>query len=111
MAGTCAADPDQHLPWPRFGHRHVPKLARLLPFDELKGLDSSTSFLPSLRSPQFLPVASLALVVLDPVELDFEMQRTAEHLVQPVGRRVDEQPRVLDAPQKRLQCDVDFQAR
>ena len=38
MAGTGAADLDQHLPRPRLGHRHVPQLARLLPFDELEGL-------------------------------------------------------------------------
>ena len=38
VAGTGAADLDQHLPRPRFGHRHVPELARLLPFDELEGL-------------------------------------------------------------------------
>ena len=35
-----AADLDQHLPGPRFWHRHVPKLARLLPFDELESLDA-----------------------------------------------------------------------
>src|SRR6478609_9757057 len=48
--------------------------------------------------------------VRDPVELDLEMQRSAEHLVHPVGRRVDDQPRVLDAAQERLQREVDLQA-
>ena len=51
VTGTRTADLDQHLPWPRFGHRHVPELARLLPFDELEGFDFVTSFFPSLRSP------------------------------------------------------------
>ena len=50
MAGAGTADLDQHLPWPRLGHRHVPKLARLLPFDELEGFDVAT-FLPVARSP------------------------------------------------------------
>ena len=49
-----AADLDQHLAGPRFGHRHVAELARLLPFDELEGLDGGVS-------------------VRDPVELDLEM--------------------------------------
>src|SRR3954447_20687038 len=39
------------------------------------------------------------------------MQRAAEDLVLPVGRRVDDQPRVLDASQERLQGDVDLKAR
>ena len=39
------------------------------------------------------------------------MQRAAEHLVLPVRRRVDDQPRVLDAAQERLQRDVDLEAR
>ena len=39
VAGTGTADLDQHLPRPWFGHRHVPELARLLPFDELESLD------------------------------------------------------------------------
>src|SRR6478609_6669741 len=47
--------------------------------------------------------------VRDPVELDLEMQRSAEHLVHPVGRRVDDQPRILDAPQEGLQRDVDLE--
>ena len=52
MAGTCAADLDQHLPWPWFRHRHVPELPRLLPLDELEGFDFATYPLsPSLRSP------------------------------------------------------------
>jgi hypothetical protein len=51
MAGAGTADLDQHLPWPRFGHRHVPELPRLLPFDELEGFDFATSS---------FPVASLA---------------------------------------------------
>ncbi len=38
VAGAGTADLDQDLPRPRFGHRHVAKLARLLPFDELEGL-------------------------------------------------------------------------
>src|ERR1700754_2446001 len=33
--------------------------------------------------------------VRHPVELDLEMQRTAEHLVHSVGRWIDDQPRVL----------------
>ena len=77
MAGTGTADLDQHLPRPRFRHRHVPELPRLLPFDELEGFDLATS-------------------VRDPVELDLEMQRAAEHLIHAVGRRVDDQPGVLD---------------
>ena len=89
MAGTCSADLDQHLPWPRFWHRHVPELPRLLPFDELEGFDFATS-------------------VHDPVELDLEMQRAAEHLVHAVGGRIDDQSRVLDAAQERLQRDVDL---
>ena len=79
MAGTCSADLDQHLPWPRFWHWHVPELPRLLPFDELEGFDFATS-------------------VLDTVELDLEMQRAAEDLVLSVGRRISNQPRVLDTP-------------
>jgi hypothetical protein len=51
MAGTGTADLQQHLPRPRLWHRHVPKLAWLLPFDELKGLDDAASY---------FPVASLA---------------------------------------------------
>ena len=78
MAGTCSADLDQHLPWPRFWHRYVPELPRLLPFDELEGFDFATS-------------------VRDPVELDLEMQRAAEDLVLPVGRRVYDQARVFHA--------------
>jgi hypothetical protein len=66
-------------------------LARLLPFNELEGLNDGAS-------------------VLDPVELDLEMQWAAEDLVHPVGRRIDDQPRVLDAPKERLQCDVDLKA-
>ena len=85
------ADLHQHLPRPGFGHRHVPELARLLPFDELEGLDGGAS-------------------VRDPVELDLEMQRAAEDLVHPVGRRIDDQPRVLDAAQEVLQRQVDLQA-
>ena len=54
MAGTGTTDLDQHFPWPRLGHRHVPKLARLLPFDELEGFDDGAS-------------------VRDPVELDLEV--------------------------------------
>jgi hypothetical protein len=42
------------LAGPGFGHRHLPELARLLPFDELESLDDGLS-------------------VRDPVELDFEM--------------------------------------
>jgi len=88
MAGTCSADLDQHLPWPRFWRRYVPELPRLLPFDELEGFDFATcSF----------PVASLALTVRDPVELDLEMQWAAEDLVLPVGRRIDDQARVFHA--------------
>ena len=78
MAGTCSADLDQHLPWPRFWHRYVPELPRLLPFDELEGFDFATS-------------------VLDPVELDLEVQWAAEDLVLPVGRRIDDQARVFHA--------------
>jgi hypothetical protein len=61
---TCApaADLEQHLARPWFWYRHIPKLARLLPFDELERLDDVASE---------SPVASLALAVLDPVELDF----------------------------------------
>ena len=77
MAGTGTADLDQYLPRPRFRHRHIPELTRLLPFDELEGFDLATS-------------------VRDPVELDLEMQRAAEHLIHAVGRRVDDQPGVLD---------------
>ena len=51
MAGTGTADLQQRLPRPRLWHRHIPKLARLLPFDELEGLDDDASFFPSLRSP------------------------------------------------------------
>jgi hypothetical protein len=58
-------------------------LSRLSPFNELEGLDIAAS-------------------VLDPVELDVEMQWTAEHLVHPVGRRVDDKARVLDAPGRGL---------
>ena len=36
-------DLHQYLPGPGFGHRHVPELARLLPFDELEGLDGASS--------------------------------------------------------------------
>jgi len=50
MAGTCSADLDQHLPRPRFRHRHVQELSRLLPLNELEGFDFVTSFFPSLRS-------------------------------------------------------------
>ena len=75
---TRTADLHQHLPRPGFGHRHVPQLAGLLPFDELEGLDDATS-------------------VCDPVELDLEMQRAAEDLVLPVGRRIDDQARVFHA--------------
>jgi hypothetical protein len=89
MAGTGTADLDQHLPGAGFGYRHVPKLARLLPFNELEGFNVGAS-------------------ILDPVELDLEMQRAAEHLVHAVGRRIDDQPRVLDTPQERLQRDVDL---
>jgi hypothetical protein len=89
MAGTGTADLDQNLPRPGFGHRHITQLTRLLPLDELESLDGATS-------------------VRDPVELDLEMQRAAEHLVHAVGRRIDDQPRVLDTPQERLQRDVDL---
>jgi hypothetical protein len=51
MAGTGTPDLQQDLPRPRLWHRRIPKLARLLPFDELEGLDLATSFFPSLRSP------------------------------------------------------------
>jgi hypothetical protein len=34
-----AADLDEYLAGPWLGNRHVPELARLLPFDELKCLD------------------------------------------------------------------------
>src|SRR3981189_1753064 len=47
----------------------------------------------------------------DPVERDLEMQRAAEDLVLPVGRRVDDQPRVPAAPQERFQWDVDLESR
>jgi hypothetical protein len=40
VAGTSATDLDQRLAGPRFWHRHVPELAWLLPFDELKCLDA-----------------------------------------------------------------------
>ena len=53
----------------------------------------------------------VASSVRDPVELDLEMQRAAEDLVLPVGRRVDDQPRVLHAAQEGLQREVDLQAR
>src|SRR3954462_12134537 len=53
---------------------------------------------------------ALMVSVLDPVELDLEMQRATEHLVHPVRRRVDAQPRVLDAPQERLERNVDLEA-
>src|SRR6478752_4545410 len=73
------------------------------------GCCHSTNWKALISLPLF-PVASLALAVLDPVELDLQVQRAPKHLVHPVGRRVDDQPRVLDAPQERLQCDVDLQA-
>src|SRR4029077_14356982 len=82
------------------GHRTVPKLVPPLPFDELEGLDGAT----------LSPRRSARLAVLDPVELDLEVQRAAEDLVLPVGRRIDDQARVLDASQERLQRDVDLQA-
>ena len=41
VAGTGTAHSDQYLPRPWFGHRHVPELARLLPFDELKSLNDA----------------------------------------------------------------------
>ena len=49
--------------------------------------------------------------VRDPVELDLEMQRAAEHLVLPVRRRIDDETRILDATQEVLHREVDFQAR
>ena len=51
VAGPGTADLDEYLTWPRLGHRHVPKLARPLPFDELEGLDVATPLLSSVRSP------------------------------------------------------------
>jgi hypothetical protein len=45
------ADLDEYLTGPWLGHRYVPELAWLLPFDELKCLDGVASFFPSLRSP------------------------------------------------------------
>src|SRR3954468_16472836 len=54
---------------------------------------------------------ALMVLVLDPVEFDLEVQRAAEYLVHSVRRRIDDQSRVFDAPQERLQCDVDLQAR
>src|SRR4051794_8476491 len=41
---------------------------------------------------------ALMALVLDPVELDLEVQRAAKPLVHPVRRRIDPQPRVLDTP-------------
>ncbi|MDT5137776.1 MAG: hypothetical protein QOD58_2038 [Mycobacterium sp.] len=37
MAGSGPANLDEHFPRPRLGHRDIPKLAWLLPFDELEG--------------------------------------------------------------------------
>ena len=85
------ADLNQHLARPWLGHRHVTQLTRLLPLDELESLDGATS-------------------IRDPVELDLEMQRAAEDLIHPVGRRIDDQPRVLDAAQEVLQREVHLQA-
>ena len=39
------------------------------------------------------------------------MQRAAEDLVPPVGRRIDDQARILDAAEEVLQREVDLQAR
>ena len=39
VAGTGAADLDQHLARCGVGYRHLTQLARLLPFDELECLD------------------------------------------------------------------------
>ena len=91
VTGAGAADLDQHLTRPRFGHRHVAEFARLLPFDELERLDGGAS-------------------VRDPVEVDHEVSRAAEDLAPPVRRRVDDQPRILDAAQEGLQREVDLQA-
>ena len=43
--GVTHPHPDlhQYLPGSGLGHRHVPELARLLPFDELEGLDGGAS--------------------------------------------------------------------
>src|SRR5882757_7946847 len=110
VARSRTADLDQHLPRPRFWHRYLPKLARLLPFHELEGLHPSGR--PNRRRFARLDPNRRRFARLDdPVELDLEMQRPAEDLVLPVGRRIDDQPRVLDAPQERLQRDVDLQTR
>ena len=89
VTGPRTPDLHQYLAGPGFGHRHVPELARLLPFDELEGLDGAAS-------------------VCDPVELDLEMQWAAEDLVLPVGRRIDDQARILDAAQEILHRQVDL---
>ena len=91
VTGTRTPTFTSTWPGPGLGHRHVPELARLLPFDELEGLDGAAS-------------------VCDPVELDLEMQWAAEDLVLPVGRRIDDQARILDAAQEILQRQVDLQA-
>src|ERR1700738_2866013 len=89
VARTRAADLDEYLA--RTWLRHVTQLARLSPFDELKFLDGGA-------------------LVRDPVEVDPQMLRAAEDLVLPVGRRIDDQARVLDPAQEILQREVDFQA-
>ena len=43
------------------------------------------------------------------VEFDVHMPRSAEHLADPVGRRVLHQPRVFHAAQECLERGVDFQ--
>lgn len=67
MAGTSATDLDQNLAGSGLGHRHVPELAWLLPFDELEGLDGGA-------------------LVRDPVEVDPQVLRAAEEWAPPVGR-------------------------
>ena len=70
-------------------YRHLAELARLLPFGELKGPDGATS-------------------VVDPVELDPQVLRAAEHWAAPVGRRVFDQPGVLHATDEVLEREVDL---
>src|ERR1700675_3576922 len=85
------ADLDEYFAGPWLGNRHVPELARSLPFDELESLDGAAS-------------------VFDPVERDLEMQRAAEEWAPPVGRWVFDESWVLDAADEALEREVDLQA-
>ena len=76
---TCARTTDfkQNLSRAGLGNRNFPKFGRLLRSRELERFHVASG--------------------IDSVDIDQQMPRTTEHLVAAIGRRIDDQPRVLHA--------------